>query len=295
MRDYPSELKSIPKRHDFLICIDSDGTVFDTMPAKHRCFRDALIRCFSLKGVDAECAAEVWKYVNLDSVYRGENRFRSLLLTLDLMRERGVATPDASRLRAWIARENRLGNPALLALLEQEPGEEMSLIYRWSLESDEAIAANVRGIKPFPLVRESLSRASESADLVVVSHTPCATLAREWREHAIDRFVLYLAGQECGTKTDHIRLISNGKYTPDHVLMIGDSRGDRSAAGSCGTLFFPIVPGHEAESWRAFFQEGLGRFLEGSFAGDYQERLLDLFQTVLLREPPWKHDSSSSA
>ena len=289
MHDYRSILKSLPKRHEFLICTDSDGTVFDTMPLKHRCFRDCLIRYFERHGLSAgQATTEVWKYVNLDSVHRGENRFRALLLALDLLRERGEDIPETPRLRAWVATEPCLGNPALRKLLEQDFSEEMDLLYRWSVDSDEAIAANVRGIPPFPHVRDVLARASESADLMVVSHTPRATLEREWKEHGIDQFVMYLAGQECGSKSDHIRYASEGKYPPERILMIGDSPGDMAAAEANRALFFPIIPGHETESWRELSGEGLGRFLEGKFAGTYQDGLLKRFRTGLLAAPPWR-------
>ena len=294
MHDYHAELASLPKRHDFLICTDSDGTVFDTMPPKCRCFRDCLIRYFDRHGrVSEQAVAEVWKYVNLDSIHRGENRFRALLLASDLLRERGEDVPETPRLRAWVATEPCLGNPALRRLLEQDPGEEMRLVYRWSTESDEAIAATVRGIPPFPHVREFLVRASRSADLLVVSHTPGATLAREWSEHDIDRFVMYAAGQECGPKREHIRLVSEGKYPADHILMIGDSSGDLAAAEANGTLFFPIIPGREPEAWRELSEEGLDRFLEGRFAGDYQEKLLKTFLGALLSRPPWPDGSTA--
>lgn len=282
------DLKSFPKRHDCLVCTDSDGTVFDTMPLKHQCFRGCLIRCFGFRGENAERAAEVWDLVNLHSVHRGENRFRSLLVVFDLLRECGVSVPDTSRLRAWTERESRLGNPALRELLEREPDDELSLIYRWSRESDDAIAASVRGVAPFPFVRETLSRASAEADIMVVSHTPCAALEREWTEHGLSRFVMWLGGQECGSKTEQIRRISEGKYPPERILMIGDSPGDLAAADANRALFFPVVPGSETESWRELANEGFARFFAGDFAGGYQKKLLDSFQENLSRAVPEK-------
>ena len=125
MNDFRNDLKNLPKRHEFLICTDSDGTVFDTMPPKHKCFRDCLIRYFERYGLaDEKATAEVWRYVNLDSIHRGENRFRALLLALDLLRERGANIPETPRLRAWVATEPCLGNPALRKLLERDYSEE---------------------------------------------------------------------------------------------------------------------------------------------------------------------------
>ena len=252
------------------------------MAAKHRCFRGCLLRCFGFRGRDEELAAEVWDHVNLHSVHRGENRFRSLLFVFDLLRERGVAVPDMSRLRAWTAREPHLGNPALQAFLETEYSEEMALVYRWSRESDEAIAATVHGVPPFPFVRETLARASDGADIMVVSHTPCAALEREWTEHGLRPYTMCLGGQECGSKTAQIRrAAADGNYPPERILMLGDSYGDLTAAKKNRVLFYPVIPGGEAESWRGLADEGLARFFDGSFAGEYQNRLLTVFQNAL--------------
>jgi len=288
MEDYRNKLKSLPKRHDRLVCIDSDGTVFDTMEAKHRCFRDSLIRILGLHGRDAELAAEVWKFVNLHSIHRGENRFRSLILTLDYLRERGVSVPDMPHLRTWAATETKLGNPALKAILDQSPSEDMDRAYKWSRESDKAIEATVRCIAPFPHAREAIARAAGGADVMVVSHTPCATLVREWTGNAIDHFTIYLAGQECGSKAEHIRFASEGKYPPERILMIGDSPGDLAAADANHAFFFPIIPGHEEESWRELAEKGLDLFFGGCFAGNYQGRLLEGFRTCLPSTPPWR-------
>ena len=39
MRDYLSEMKNLPKNHEFFIGFDSDGCVFDSMEVKHKeCF-----------------------------------------------------------------------------------------------------------------------------------------------------------------------------------------------------------------------------------------------------------------
>ena len=57
MTDYRQILQSLPKRHDSLICVDNDGTVFDTMAAKERCFSRCIVRRFGFAGRDAELAA----------------------------------------------------------------------------------------------------------------------------------------------------------------------------------------------------------------------------------------------
>ena len=56
--------------------------------------------------------------------------------------------------------------------------------------------------------------------------------------------------------------------------MVGDAPGDQKAAVANRALFFPINPGAEEQSWERLFQEGIDRFLGGTFAGDYQTSLL---------------------
>ena len=293
MSDYRQILQSLPKRHDTLLCVDNDGTVFDTMEAKERCFSRCIVGCFGFSGRDAELAEEVFRYVNLDSIHRGQNRFKSLVLTFDYLRERGVSVPDTARLREWVKNETRLGNPALAALLEREPSDELRAVLRWREESNAAIEAEVRGIPPFPHVRETLTRADIDSDIMVVSHTPESAIRREWTDHGLLPCAMYLAGQECGSKLQHIRYASAGKYPPERILVVGDSPGDEDAAEAAGVNFFPIIPHCEADSWFELGDEGLARFYAGRFDGEYQDQLLERFHAALPSDPPWRTRESS--
>jgi hypothetical protein len=70
--------------------------------------------------------------------------------------------------------------------------------------------------------------------------------------------------------------------------MVGDAPGDMEAARANGALFFPINPGKEELSWERFYREGFQRFVEGSYAGDYEAALIAEFETLLPETPPWK-------
>ena len=48
-------------------------------------------------------------------------------------------------------------------------------------------------------------------------------------------------------------------------------------------MFFPINPGAEEASWKRLFDEGIDRFLAGTFAGAYQQQLLAEFDTLPAR------------
>ena len=74
--------------HDYLVCIDSDGCVFDTMEIKHKeCFCPAAIEHFGLQPV-SKYARDAWDFVNLYSQYRGIHRILALLNVMDLLEKR---------------------------------------------------------------------------------------------------------------------------------------------------------------------------------------------------------------
>ena len=140
---------------------------------------------------------------------------------------------------------------------------------------------------PFPWVRESLASAHQEADLLVVSATPVEALTREWTEHGLAQYMDVIAGQEQGTKLQHLQAAAVGKYASDHILLVGDAPGDRDTAAAAGVLFYPINPGGEAASWRRFHDEAFGRFLAGTYAGEYQAALIAEFNALLPDTPPW--------
>jgi len=61
--------------------------------------------------------------------------------------------------------------------------------------------------------------------------------------------------------------------------MIGDAPGDLAAARSNAALFFPINPGHEEQSWERFYREGIDRFFDHAYAGDYEASLIEEFES----------------
>ena len=45
---------------------------------------------------------------------------------------------------------------------------------------------------------------------MVVSQTPFEALKREWEENKIDHYLRMIAGQEHGTKTEHLKYAAKG-------------------------------------------------------------------------------------
>ncbi len=281
----------ITPQHDYLVGIDSDGCAFDTMELKHKeCFIPNIIKYMGLQGV-SKYAREAAEFVNLYSKSRGINRFPALVEALEWLQRRpevkarGVAIRIPPSLREWIARETKLGNPALKKAVEENGDAELRRILEWSEAVNRAVADMVHGVPPFPYVRESIERLQGRADVMVVSATPHEALQREWEEHDLARYVIAICGQEQGTKTEHLKAAA--KYPAGHALMIGDAPGDHKAAQANGALFFPINPGAEEASWKRFYEEGIERFLSGQFDEAYQRALLDEFERSLPNRPPW--------
>src|SRR5262249_52509569 len=206
------ELASLTPEHDFFVGIDSDGCAFDSMEIKHKeCFCPQIIKYWDLQPV-SKYAREVVEFVNLYSKWRGVNRWPALTLALDLLRERpdvikrDPQIPKANKVRDFIASGKPLSNDGLKAYMADHPDPELEHALRWSKAVNDAVADIVHNLPPFPYVRESLEMVQKKADAVVVSATPTEALLTEWDENKINKYVCAIAGQELGTKKQHLKL-----------------------------------------------------------------------------------------
>jgi phosphoglycolate phosphatase-like HAD superfamily hydrolase len=291
--DLAQPLRDFKPSKKFFIGIDSDGCVFDSMEVKQKeCFCPMFIKHFHLQAA-SKCARQTWEFVNLYSKTRGCNRFQALSASLNFLRRRPeviarhVSVFDTAPLDEWLAGESKLSNDSLAGAVH---GGLVALapVLAWSKAVNAAIADIVQGVPPFPPVRLCLDLMTPQADTMVISQTPGEALRREWVEHGIDSYVRLIAGQEMGSKTEHLKFAAAGKYPRENILMIGDAPGDFKAAKSNQVLFFPIVPSHEEQSWQRLLEEGLERFFAGRFAGDYERELCEEFDASLPATPPWE-------
>ena len=294
MSDHIEQLKALKREKEFFVGIDSDGCAFDTMEVKHKeCFIPNIINSWDLQAV-SRFARDAAEFVNLYSQWRGVNRFPALVMVFDLLAdwdkplERGYERPQIDSLRRWVEEETRLGNPALAAKVKETGDAVLTKALEWSTAVNDTVAKLVRGVPPFPHVRDSLEKLVTTADIMVVSATPGEALRREWEEHDIAKHVRMICGQDMGKKAEHLRYGAGGKYAPEKILMVGDAPGDMKAAKANDALFYPINPGDEAASWKRFFEEAAEKFLAGSYAGRYEGALIEEFMGYLPSTPPWK-------
>lgn len=279
--------------HDSIVCIDSDGCVFNTMEIKQKnCFHPQIIRHWNLEPI-ARYVRETAEFVNLYSMGRGRNRFLTLIETFDLLRDRpevkasGTAVPGLERLRRWVESESALGNPSLQRAVDETGDPELADVLEWSLRVNEKVAAISGDVTIFRWVKESLDKIRPKSDMIVVSQTPAEALVREWSDNKLVDYPLLIAGQEMGSKAEHISMSTGGRYSSDRILMLGDSLGDLRAAKSNKALFYAINPAHEDASWERFYSEAYEMFLAGEYAGEYEDRVIEQFLTLLPENPPW--------
>jgi len=298
--DPAQPLKDFEPQHEFFVGIDSDGCAFDTMGIKQReCFCPWLIAYFGLQPV-AQAARECKDFADLFSRTRGSNRHKTtkriiaeLLPNHPMTKARGFDVPQYPHYFAWVDDpDSTLSNDGLQeaidATSDPEAKKELALALAWSERVNWAISEIVKGMPPFPYVRESLEKIQPSVDVIVVSATPDEALRREWQEHDIAKYAAVIAGQEMGNKAQHLDYATTGKYEKNHVLMVGDALGDMKAAKVNDALFYPINPGDEVESWKRFGDEAFDKFINGHYDGEYEEKVIAEFDACLPELPPWE-------
>ena len=302
MPDFDSAkvLKDFQPKHEFLIGIDSDGSVFDTMGIKQReCFCPWMIAYFGLQPV-AQAVRECKDFADLFSTTRGDNRHKTtkrilteLLPGHPMTRARNFKVPQYPHYLAWVDDPNSLlSNEGLRKAIDEaedlQAKTELERALAWSERVNWAVEEIVKGMPPFPYVCACLEKIRSLADMIVVSGTPNEALKREWQEHDLAQYAQVIAGQEMGTKAQHLEYAAQGRYEKNHILMIGDAPGDRQAAQANDALFYPINPGDEVTSWKRFHDEAFDKFIHGSYSGPYEEKLIAEFNSYLPERPPWQ-------
>ena len=282
---------SFNSRHDFLICVDSDGCVFDTMEVKqHGHFHPLIISHWGLESLRTEVCAMA-DYVNLHSPLRGSNRFVALHRTFELLMETkafaksGLALPWVAALGIWVKSEPNLHHETLKVAAEKDP--RLKTVLDWSVAVNQDIADNMGPVPYFEGVREALGTLRERADLVVVSLSPHHALQSEWGGAGLDGLVDAIAGFDVGGKPRQIGLaMEQSGVKAERVILIGDAPGDLRAARECGIAFYPTLPGRESECWKQFAAEDFELFRQGGYRGEREEGLIAVFEKALASEAP---------
>jgi len=291
--DYKEKLKSFSKEKDYFVGIDSDGCVFPSMELKQKeCFIPNIVKYFQLQSI-SKYVRETAEWVNLYSIYRGANRFKALCKTFELLSNRkeikkiNFKLPDWTDLDKFVKSGLPLSNAGLKEFLKSNNSNFLKIVLEWSEAVNLTVEDMVKELEPFIYVRESLEKLKNFADIIIVSATPVDTLQREWRNQNLDKYPKLIAGQEMGSKVEHLK-IAIGKYDTEKILMIGDAIGDYESAKKVDALFYPIKPGHEEESWERFYNEAIDKFFNLEYKGEYEKKLIDEFFNLLQEKPYWE-------
>ncbi len=274
-------LASFKKQKDYILCVDSDGTVMDTMNDKHsRCFAPLAADMWGIE--DKDMFVKLWNEINLFSKTRGINRFKGLVYALQEMEKNGQQLEDFSYLAEWAETAAVLSNGSLEAAIENQKDTpvgcaQLSKALEWSMQSNKLIHECEQHCLPFQGAKEALSAAAEYAHIVVVSSANRQALESEWKQHGFIGCADMIFGQEDGSKTACIRQMVSCGFEPSKVLMIGDAYGDLKAADAAGVLFFPVLFGKERQSWDELTRTALPKFLDGSYKTAYQETVKAAF------------------
>ena len=124
------------RKRDFLVCMDSDGCVMDTVRIKHcSVFCPELIRVFGLEA-HTDFITTAWEEINLNSITRGISRFESAVLIFDRLKNRGIDVPGSEDIAAWVSTANGVSFVPIL------PGREAE---SWRRLQEEALPKLLHG------------------------------------------------------------------------------------------------------------------------------------------------------
>lgn len=269
------------RKKEFLVCIDSDGCAIDSMDIKHiRCFGPCMVKEWGLE-VNEDEILKRWNEINLYSMTRGINRFRGLAIMLEEVNKKYSKIEDVESLAAWIEETDELSNASVRRASEEKDSVCLRKALHWSEAVNAAVAELPKEeVKPFEGVKEGLSLLHEFCDVAVVSSANYEAVKEEWTRNGLLEHVDVVLAQNVGSKKSCIEKLLAFGYQKDHVMMMGDARGDLEAAGQNGVLYYPILVKHEALSWEKV-GEAAEHLKNGTYKGDYQEQLIRKFKENL--------------
>lgn len=154
------------KTKKYLVGIDSDGAVFDSMKIKHTdSFIPAAVEVWGFDEQTAKRFTQIEEKINLYSMNRGINRFPGLLMTFE---ELG-GTEGLENFRKYINSDYPFSNVGLEEYMQKNPFEMLDKAMEWSKLCDKLFLEGTKDLKPFAGVSKALNIMHTAADIMVVS------------------------------------------------------------------------------------------------------------------------------
>lgn len=261
---------SFERKHDYLVCVDSDGCVMDTMNCKHfHCFGPCMITEWGLEEWKDEIL-DRWNVINLFSMTRGINRFKGLAMALKEIDGKYTRITGVDALVHWADTAPALSNDGAAKAAAEATDPNAKLILNkalsWSKAVNAAIVELDESLKvPYDGAKEGLAAAHQFADVAMVSSANRDAVEEEWGKFGLLEHTDIVLAQDVGSKAACIAAMLKFGYDLDKVVMVGDAPGDCDAAEKNGVHYYPILVNHEKESWDEAIAVGFGKLQAGEY------------------------------
>ena len=261
---------SFERKHDYLVCVDSDGCVMDTMNCKHfHCFGPCMVTEWGLEAWKAEIL-DRWNVINLFSMTRGINRFKGLAMALGEIHEKYTPIAGIEALQHWADTAPALSNDAVAKAAEEAEGDAKLVLSKalfWSKAVNASIVNLPEELKvPYEGAKEGLAAAHTFADVAMVSSANRDAVEEEWGKFGLLQHTDIVLAQDIGSKAACIAEMLKFGYDLDKVVMVGDAPGDCDAAEKNGVHYYPILVNHEKASWDEAIAVAYGKLQSGCYA-----------------------------
>lgn len=259
------------RKHDYLVCVDSDGCVMDTMNCKHfNCFGPCMVTEWGLEEWKDEIL-DRWNVINLFSMTRGINRFKGLAMALGEINEKYTKIVGVEALQYWADTAPALSNDGAAKAAAEAADPDTKLVLtkalNWSKAVNAAIVELDESLKvPYNGAKEGLAAAHAFADVAMVSSANRDAVEEEWGKFGLLEHTDIVLAQDVGSKAACIREMLKFGYDPHKVVMVGDAPGDCDSAEKNGVYYYPILVNHEKESWDEAIAVGFGKLQSGQYA-----------------------------
>ena len=262
---------SFVRKHDYLVCVDSDGCVMDTMNCKHfNCFGPCMVDEWELHQWKDEIL-ERWNVINLFSMTRGINRFKGLALALSEINAKYKPIVGIEALVHWAETAPALSNDGAAKAAAEASDPDAKLVLQKALSWSKAVNASIVKLPeelkvPYNGAKEGLAAAHEFADVAMVSSANRDAVEEEWGKFGLLEHTDIVLAQDVGSKAACIKEMLKFGYDLDKVVMIGDAPGDCDAAEKNGVHYYPILVNHEKESWDEAIAVAYDKLRSGEYA-----------------------------